>query len=82
MDTHFGREIGQRLFQRYGSRDQWPENLAMAAASLQLFQQYLDDEAFDALMSCANEAHADLGQYRARRSRLRDTVAQLQAAQR
>ncbi|MER6253556.1 hypothetical protein ABT224_19595 [Streptomyces sp. NPDC001584] len=77
MNTHFGRELGQRLFQRYGSRDQWPENLAMASASLQLLQQYLDADAFEALLTCANEAHADLEEYRARTSALRATIAEL-----
>ncbi|MEU2453879.1 hypothetical protein ABZ605_27850 [Streptomyces sp. NPDC012765] len=57
MDTNFGRELGQRLFQRYGSRSHWPKNLAMAATSLQVLEQYLSEEAFDVLMTCATEAN-------------------------
>ncbi|MFZ3475385.1 hypothetical protein ACODT3_42230 [Streptomyces sp. 4.24] len=77
MNTPFGRELGQRLFNRYGSRNRWPETLAMAAASLQVLEQYLDAEAFEALMACADEAHADLKEARARTSWLQDGIAQL-----
>ncbi len=74
MDTHFGRELGQRLFQHYGSRSHWPENLAMAATSLQVLEQYLSEEAFDALMTCANEAHEEA---RSRASVLQSALDQL-----
>ncbi|MFB6523653.1 hypothetical protein [Streptomyces sp. NPDC056401] len=79
MNTPFGRELGQRLFNRYGSHNRWPENVAMAAASLQVLEQYLDAATFEALMVCADEAHADLKEARARTSRLRDAIARLRS---
>ncbi|MFD6534926.1 hypothetical protein [Streptomyces goshikiensis] len=79
VTTYFSRELGQRLFQRYGSREQWPVNLPMAAASLQLLQQYLGAEAFAALLACASEVQEELKETHARGARLRAAIAQLRA---